>query len=175
MPAYLETWEALGALTHLPPGWHYGAGVAPSPFAASVMRTLLMQADMLGFNVFEAFPGAEGEIQLAIHDGERFLAATFEPNITFTILHEENGEQVAFQEGLTFQEVAAYLQDFASQIWNTSELFTYSIFLPLTASPAISPSSTPRTAQASLVSKWAALLLKAGHSASTFPAFIQCP
>ncbi len=169
MPSYKETRQYIKSLTKMGDGWCYGEGKAPSEMDARIMDALLLQARLLGFEVFEAFPGVDGEIQLAIHDEENFYAITIEPDALFTVSHRRDNVRVSFQEGFSFHDVIAALEEFAFHLCNTFELSTRSKSLNLTVSLAISPLRSPVVIKVFPVSYSSALSFAMGQSADTSP------
>lgn len=173
MPNYSETERYIKSFAKLSEGWHFGEGKPPSNTDIRIMSALLLRARLLGFTVFEAFPGVDGEIQLAIYDGDNFYSITIEPNAEFTVLYEREQTEVFFQEHATFYDVLARLEEFSFQPWNTPESFTQVIFRSLTVSPATSPSRTHPMAQESPASKSNVHLPKADQSAATSPVSME--
>lgn len=169
MPNYSETVRYIRSFAKLPEGWNYGYGKPPSEVDINIMTQLALDAGLLGFHAFEAFPGTDGEIQLAIHDGINFYAITIETDGNFAVLHEKNHEEVFFQEHLNYHDVVARLEEFSFQLWNTPELSTQSKSQPLTEDLAISPSRSHPMAQESPALRPNVQLPKAGQFASTSP------
>lgn len=173
MPNRKETDEYILSLARLPAGWHFGGGSPPTKLNAGIMRNILNYASALGFETFEAFPGVDGEIQLAIHDGKRFYAVTIEADNKFTILYELNGEQVLFEEQATYYDVLSRLEEFSFQLCNTSELSILFKSPRSTASRAISPLKSHPMALGSHALPSNAPLPKADQSATTSPVSME--
>jgi hypothetical protein len=175
MPNYSETKRYIKSFAKLSEGWHFGEGKAPSDTDIRIMSGLLLKARLLGFVVFEAFPGVDGEIQLAIYDGDNFYSITIEPNAEskFTVSYEKEQTEVFFQEHATFYDVVARLEEFSFQPWNTPESFTHAISRSLTASPATLPSRTHPMAQESPALESTARLPKADQSVATSHASME--
>lgn len=169
MPNYSETARYIRSFTRLPKGWNYGCGKSPSEVDVNIMSQVLLDAGLLGFHTFEAFPGTDGEIQLAIYDGINFYAITIELDGSFTVLYEKNREEVFFQEQLSYHDVIARLEEFSFQLWNTPELSTLPKSQPLMADPVILPSRSHPMAQESPALRFNVQFPKAGQSASTSP------
>lgn len=169
MPNYSETRKYIRSFSNLTDGWHYGEGKPPSPVDIEIMTSLLLQARLLGFSKFEAFPGADGEVQLAIYDGANFYAITIERGGGFTVLYERNREQVFFQEQASFHEIVARLEEFSFQLCNTQESFTLLKSPPKMADQVILLSRSHPIAQESPALISNVQFPKAGQSASTSP------
>ena len=160
MPNYKETKQYIESFATLPEGWHYGSGGSASKTDIAIMTGLLLKAAQLGFRVFEAFPGAEGEIQLAIYDRNNFHSITIEPSAKFTVTSEKNREQVFYKENLTYYDVIDKLENFRFQLWNTSESYTLDKSQHLTVDQPILPSKIPLTGLVSHASRLNAQLRK---------------
>lgn len=169
MPNYLDAKRQIESFANLPPGWRFGEGRPSSKIGIRIMTALLIQAKMLGFSVFEAFPGTEGEIQLAIYDHLNFYAITRELDGEFTISFEREREEVFSQEHARYHDVIARLEEFAFELCNTPESSTPGRSPKSTAGLATLPLRTHLTAQGSLALKSNARLQEADQSAGTSP------
>lgn len=167
MPDYRETDKYISSFSELPDGWHFGSGTSPTMTNLNIMRDVLRSASDLGFQTFEAFPGVDGEVQLAIYDGVHFYAITLEADNLFTVLCELNGQQELFEERVTYYDVLSRLEEFAFKLCNTSESYIQAKSPRSTEGPAISPLRTHPMALEYPASRSIAPLPKADQSAST--------
>lgn len=98
------TQKKIWSFKSLTKGWHYGEGV---PFTKDLLeRAIALNQDALNFGFFEtdAFPGISGEIMLVIYHENQDLEFTIETNGQITFVHEIDGEEILYEESLSFED-----------------------------------------------------------------------
>lgn len=88
----------------LPFGWHYGEG-GPTP--VDVVCIFSELRDCAAPSGVEASPGVNGEILLAVYEGNRTLDLMIEPGRGITATLEDGGAEVYDVGGLTVAEAKA--------------------------------------------------------------------
>jgi len=147
MPTIQKTRAKVRGFAQLPEGWHFGKGIAPSPEARSAAQSLLGKAEQLDFQDVDAFPGVDGEIQVAIYRGEDDYEFTIEANGTITFAHDLNGRERSYQTGLSLGRSLVKLERLSNQVWASLGLSTPNIMLDTRADSAAWLSKTPVTDQ----------------------------
>ena len=80
MPSVSDTITKITGFRDLPVGWHYGKGGPISPSFIAQALGIVRQAEALGFQEMDAFPGAEGEVRVTIYQGDEYYEFTIEAN-----------------------------------------------------------------------------------------------
>lgn len=119
-PDFTRTVKKLLSFQHLPQGWHYGAG-GPIP-RERLVPALKAYAQLLmwGLSRTDAFPGANGEVQVTAYYLDHSVAITAEVDGSFTVLHEHKGVERREAEHIDWTEAKAVLRAAAGEIWGSS-------------------------------------------------------
>jgi hypothetical protein len=129
-----NTAEKILSFRNLPLGWHYGNGgpIDDAVIASAIQLYWLMLQNRL-INT-DAFPGADGEIQLTAYhtalDGNRhYIGIMIEPTGELSLVYEIDGQDGRQPiEAADLETVKTTLREIAGSIagrqWNTSDIFT---------------------------------------------------
>lgn len=180
--------EKIRSFAQLPNGWHFGGGARPSTDRinlAALYATILIPS----FEKVDAFPGAAGEILLKGYaTGSERVELTFDYDNTVTLVHEIDGDDIFYRDGLPITEMPIYLEIVLAQVkvsvWNRT-FGSSTLLTTLTQQMAVSQTSLSNLApmmtvnHASRVFRSRAVTEKAAAYASTFqnttPALPQFP
>ena len=108
-------------------GWHYGQGVPPQDSTLNKAVELHREAQRHGFFYMEAFPGVSGEVMLVVYHKKHSLEFTLEVDGMVTFIHEIDGRDVAYEEGLSFEQAKAKIKGLRKRECDLSNTFTKSI------------------------------------------------
>lgn len=173
MPTVQSTIRKVREFANLSEGWHFGEGVPPSRENLSTAHGLLVNAEELGFDEADAFPGIDGEIQIAIYRGDDDLEFTIETHGTITFVHDENGKELRYERGLSLDDAIQTLVRVSDRIWPSLDLFTANTTTRLAGDFVVWLSRTQATGQAYQSSKAAVLNVPAGRSVNISPDFTR--
>ncbi len=123
-PPDFPTERKIRGFKKLENGWHYGEGVA---FEQSILdNAIALHQEVIHWAFFEtdAFPGLNGEVVFTIYFDKHYLEFTLEPDDSVTFYQEKNGEEIYYQEGLSFQEAKVKIREFRKRVWRESESST---------------------------------------------------
>jgi hypothetical protein len=101
-------------------GWHYGEGLVISEQVRRYAVALLIAAEGVGFTKTDAFPGANGEIALAIYKDDTYIEFTIEKELSITFYSEVDDNEEELLEGLTLDEAKQKIIEFGKRQWNLS-------------------------------------------------------
>ena len=133
------TEEKILGFAELRDGWHYGEGVPPEESVLDNAISFSREAVRLAFFETDAFPGINGEVMFTIYYHDHYLEFTVEPDSSsVTFYREKGGEEVCYQEGLSFQEAKARIGEFSKETWKEYESSTAGITISdYAGSPAL--------------------------------------
>lgn len=142
MPSYAYTLRKIRNFESLPEGWHYGEGVPASQEYINTAEAILDTARRLGFSLFDAFPGVDGQIQLTIYDQEKYIEITLESDETITLIYEIDRCEILCRESLSVFDMATLLEEIALGLWDSSESFIQHTLTSLEMNLKACPSTT---------------------------------
>jgi hypothetical protein len=119
----IPSMEKVRSFMALPEGWHFGQGHPPGTTTAKTALKLIEEA-ALSLIKTDAFPGADGEIQVALYHEGHFIEFVVELDESITFTHELNGVEVSYREGLQLSEATEEINRLGDAIWNMSGLST---------------------------------------------------
>ena len=137
-----RTERKIRSFRELPQGWRYGEGVPFTQDALDRAVSLHRVALQLGFTDTDAFPGANGEIMLAIYAAQHCLEFTLEIDTSITYVHEQNDREVCYQEELTPQQAIARIEELKNELWMQSGSSTKATTIHIETDSSVSPSRT---------------------------------
>lgn len=118
----------INSFAGLPEGWNYGRG---GPIAASIIREGHRWNEILqwaGFPETDAFPGADGEIEITGYRGDHYIEVIIETNSTISIIYEMREETVLDRRNLTPEMAETTIsEEIAGSLWSTLDFFTPAI------------------------------------------------
>lgn len=124
------TVRKLRSFEQLPVGWHYGSGGPASRTVIDAAVSLYEQMVSLGLTRTDAFPGAEGEIQVTAYHRQHFVAVTIDPHLAYTVCHEDGDVDCCEVEGGNRAEAIEQLREITREIWGSSVSSTPGIMIP---------------------------------------------
>ena len=136
--------EKVVSFTRLPAGWNYGEGrPAENGAVVSALRTLEI-LHRHGLDAADAFPGADGEVMIAIYRDAHCMEIVFNTDglIDFTV--EAGGTPVVEADGITERELDLRLIGLVGRLWNSSGSSTPGISIRRAANSQAWRSRTPR-------------------------------
>jgi hypothetical protein len=124
-------------------GWHYGEGEAFNGAiieqAVKLHRIAIQQA----FFITDAFPGLSGQIVVTIYINHHYLEFEIAADRTVALLQEVDGQEVAYQVGLSFEEAIESLRRLRKDIWKQSGSSARDTMMPEWAGSLAWHSGTP--------------------------------
>ena len=108
----------------LAPGWSYGEGGPISTQVVDRPQRLIFASMRCGFDKFDAFPGLNGELAVSIYAGSGYLELLLESDDTLTFVHEINGEEISYLEGLSDAEAIAQINNYKEKA-KTCAIYDY--------------------------------------------------
>src|SRR5258706_1989414 len=129
MPTVQNTMQKVREFADLSEAWHFGEGVSPSRENLIKAQSLLAKVEELEFDKADAFPGIDGEIQVAIYRSDDDYEFTIERNGTITFTHDENGKELRYEQGLSLDDAIETLVRVSDRIWPSLDFFTTNITL----------------------------------------------
>lgn len=171
MPTVQSTIRKAREFADLSEGWHFGEGVPPSHENLGTAHSLLVKAEELEFDEADVFPGIDGEIQIAIYRGDDDYELTIERNGTITFVHDENGKELRYEQGLSLDDAIQTLVRVSDRIWPSLDLFTANTTIRRADDFVVWLSRTQATGQAYQLSKAAVLNVQAERSVNISPDF----
>jgi|WetSurMetagenome_2_1015567.scaffolds.fasta_scaffold118454_2 hypothetical protein len=105
---------------NLPQGWHFGEGVPSSHEAAKYALSILYLAQTCSFQT-DAIPGLNGEIQVICYNEDDRLEFTIEPDNTITFIHERDGQEISYYEGMNLRDTLIKLNEYRGRVCDLSE------------------------------------------------------
>jgi len=126
MPNIKETINKVESFKILQKGWHFGEGDAISDDYVKVGTVFLQFAELMGTQKANAFPGENGELQIAFYQDNKFLEITIEANSKITVAEDVNNKNISYEENLNLTEVIEKLKIWGTHRANqtTSEQYT---------------------------------------------------
>jgi len=121
-------------------GWHYGEGVSFGQSILDKAITLHQEAIRLALFETDAFPGLNGEVMFTIYFENHYLEFTLKPDDRVTFYREKKGEEVCYQEGLSFEEAKTKIGEFRKEIWKASASLIRGITTDVYKGSQVSPS-----------------------------------
>ena len=90
------TEDKIKGFKNLEKGWHYGRGIKFSDKVINQSLELLEAINLAGYSRTDAFPGLDGEIELAIYNNDVYCVITLESdeNWKFNIIFENDDEEL---------------------------------------------------------------------------------
>jgi hypothetical protein len=134
LDAMSDTPEKIISFGELPAGWHYGNGGPIDDAVIDIALDLYWHLALNHFTHTDAFPGADGEIQLTAYhtasDGTRYyIGIIIEPTGQLSLVYEINGRDG--REPIDAADIDAIKTavreiagDIAGRRWSTSDIFT---------------------------------------------------
>jgi len=116
------TEEKIFDFSMLQAGWNYGEGEIFSNEAIKAVMDLHREIIFRGHSKTDAFPGLDGEIQIAVYEGDHYYAFERESSGEWSIDHEINGDNTTVS-GLNFEQVKEYLNSINSTLCNASDYY----------------------------------------------------
>lgn len=149
----LETQSKIDSFRKLPPGWHYGRGGPISDVVIAKAKEILCLLVQKGLTSNDAFPGADGEIQLTAYHADHYISVIIEPDLSASFIHEKlNIDVIVPIEAVDLDRIKAEIARAAVEIWNLSDMYTRSIMIKnVNASPSWDLKSHQKTAQRQLL------------------------
>lgn len=141
--------QKVRGFSELPTGWYFGEGVPPSRDILDTALSLLLKADELGFDNADAFPGASGEIQIAVYRDDDNYEFTVEHNGVITFSHDENEREIYYENNLSLEEALSTLTRISERLWPSLDYFTTNITLRIVDDLVASHLRTQVTGRAS--------------------------
>jgi hypothetical protein len=118
-----QTKEKIIEFTKRETGWHFGTG---GPALFEIANQAIIIANIASYFDFEtdAFPGVDGEIMVTVYHNHDYLEFICEVDNSVVFVHEKDGVEHAYREGLTFDQAKEELYKFGEGLWkNISESF----------------------------------------------------
>jgi hypothetical protein len=107
------------SLAHLKDGWRYGEG---GPVLQQTIETALEWRRFLtqiGAAKIEAVPGAGREIVVAAEIAGRYTETVIEPDGTFTLVREQEGQEDVYKSDLSVTEAKNFVLGVLGKAWTT--------------------------------------------------------
>ncbi|HEX8399920.1 MAG TPA: hypothetical protein VF644_20990, partial [Pyrinomonadaceae bacterium] len=95
MPTIEQTMQKVRNFAKLPIGWHYGEGEPIDTSFIERAEKFLSTASGWGIEEANAFPGADGQIEVTFYFGNKTFAFMFETDNTVSITEEIKGEIIS--------------------------------------------------------------------------------
>lgn len=122
-----RTERKLRSFASLPNGWHYGKGRAISGDAIACAEKVYRALVIIGLSRTDAFPGADGEVQIAAYHGEHTVTVEVGSDLTLSLVHEVDDKECCAIDNVQLAAVKHALSNIADEIWGMSVLSTRSI------------------------------------------------
>jgi hypothetical protein len=116
LSATAKTAEKISSFANLPRGWHYGKGVPADPDTVRIATEYLLTFTELRFVETDAFPGADGEIMVSACRGKHCVEVTAEPDRSFVVSHQFDGEERFYAAELSGIDAYRALRNIARDI-----------------------------------------------------------
>lgn len=110
----------LESFAELPEGWHYGRGGPISKETLLLAKELHAQIIQLALSPTDAFPGADGEVQLTAYPKNHFISLTIEPTGEISLCHELDGVEQRTIEAAQRKDIIKALHEISGSIWSIS-------------------------------------------------------
>jgi hypothetical protein len=125
---HFPTITKIDSFASLPAGWDYGEGVPASVNTVSLARDIFYELMQLGFTRTDAFPGADGGIQLTAYEGDfRHIIVIVKPSGEISLTHKTNGQRIRPSIITADRNVIKTgLREIAREKWNISVSSTLS-------------------------------------------------
>ncbi|MCB8880088.1 hypothetical protein ACELLULO517_07565 [Acidisoma cellulosilytica] len=127
-------------------GWHYGSGVPVSRALVGRAKLLINLFHALGFPNVDAFPGVDGELMISAFEEGHCIEVTLELDGTFRLLHEDKGQEVFYEEGLSTYDLAKHFS-FETTKAKRTEWYSSDLSTPVTTTSRLGSSRTWRLDQ----------------------------
>ena len=114
----------------LPAGWHYGNGVPIGNDVALRATDVVGWLVLCGVSRTDAFPGADGDVQVTGYYGQHFISVEVNLDGTFSVTHEIAGVEHCSAEATGWLDVKSIIHKVSQEIWGTSGYFIQSIGIP---------------------------------------------
>jgi hypothetical protein len=119
-----RTASKIRSFSHLPPGWHYSAGSAPTQDIIEAAIKWNAELIRFGFHTTDAFPGINGEIMVTAYLGPHYVEILFDTDFRVSLTYENNNQELRCLERATEPAAFEALREIAGEIWSTSAYFT---------------------------------------------------
>lgn len=159
VPAATKTLRKIDSFRSLPEGWHYGEGGPIDPDTADRATDIYWCLLLNNFSQTDAFPGANGEIQIVAYSDDHFISIMIEPTGEYSLVHEIGNHDAREPiETSDVNSIKAVLQEIAGEFaggsrWNTSAFFIPRILITSATVSQRLPSRNRVTMAAPLWSK----------------------
>lgn len=119
-----QTTEKIEGFREFSPGWCYGEGGPPK--ADVVQKSLDLDTELhnVGFARTNAFLGLDGEITVTAYHGPQYLEFTVYADGQVDFVLEIDDEEVAYEEGLSFERALIGIRGRRGLIWPSSDSFS---------------------------------------------------
>jgi hypothetical protein len=119
-----STENKINSFANLPDGWDYGDGgsIPKHTRDTAIAWDRLLQTQ--GFIETDAFPGADGEIVVAVGIGEHYFEVIIEPDDTISLAYDFRRKQVSYRPNMTSMEAVQAILELTGQICGVSGYYT---------------------------------------------------
>ena len=118
------TAEKVASFANLAVGWDYGEGGPIARETISMALNVITFLRQLGFADIDAFPGAHGEIAIAVIHRDHYIEAIVEPDEFISVAHDIKGRQDSYVPRIQYQRALRTLAVLVGKTWSTSDYFT---------------------------------------------------
>lgn len=123
-PVMSKTEIKLAGFKKLPKGWNYGHGRSIRKEVYEEAVFLLRYINELGLSKTDVFPGTDGDVCITAYRFGHYLEVSVEVDLTLSVSHEFDNEEVFSRESLSRSEAKSALRGAAETIWGSSGLST---------------------------------------------------
>ena len=107
-------------------GWCYGEGKLFTEKNANIAEQIITSLLSSGFDNLDAFPGLSGEIRVTAYFKTQYLEFTVENENSITFLHENNNEELEYQENINLTDCFRKIKELG-KLCNSYVLSTHDI------------------------------------------------
>jgi hypothetical protein len=149
-----NTAKKLVAFKNLSDGWNYGRGRPIRNNVYKIATSLLLHINELAISKTDAFPGSDGDVCITAYQFTHYLEVTVEVDLTISVSHEVDDDEISSKEGLSLFEAKKELREAVGKIWASSDLFTQPTTIRLGTDLITWHLRTPQTGPALPSSAW---------------------